>query len=69
MARWIDVSTTQHLLKLFDRNSLIKAYPLSIRHSSFSLFNDLFFNLGCEVVILLLIRLRKYQKSNLIDFF
>ena len=30
MARWIDVSTSQHQLKLFDGNRLIKAYPIGV---------------------------------------
>ena len=30
MARWIDVSTSQHQLKLFDGNRLIKAYPIAV---------------------------------------
>jgi lipoprotein-anchoring transpeptidase ErfK/SrfK len=30
MAKWIDVSTSQHQLKLFDGNRLIKAYPIAV---------------------------------------
>ena len=30
MARWIDVSTSQHQLKLFDGNRLIKTYPIAV---------------------------------------
>ena len=30
MAKWIDVSTSQHQLKLFDGNRLIKAYPIGV---------------------------------------
>ena len=30
MARWIDISTKRHQLKLFDGNSLIKAYPIAV---------------------------------------
>lgn len=30
MARWIDVSTSQHQLKLFDRNRFIKTYPIGV---------------------------------------
>lgn len=30
MARWIDVSTSQHKLKLFDRARLIKNYPIAV---------------------------------------
>ncbi|OCA85339.1 L,D-transpeptidase [Pseudobacillus wudalianchiensis] len=30
MAKWIDVSTLQHQLKLFDGNKLIKAYPIAV---------------------------------------
>ena len=30
MARWIDVSTSKHQLKLFDGNRLIKAYPIAV---------------------------------------
>lgn len=29
MARWIDVSTSKHQLKLFDGNRLIKVYPIA----------------------------------------
>ncbi|AGK53278.1 ErfK/YbiS/YcfS/YnhG family protein [Bacillus sp. 1NLA3E] len=28
--KWIDVSTSRHLLKLFDGNRLIKTYPVAI---------------------------------------
>lgn len=30
MAKWIDVSTTKHQLKLFDGNKLIKTYPIAV---------------------------------------
>ena len=30
MVKWIDVSTSQHQLKLFDGNQLIKTYPVAI---------------------------------------
>jgi lipoprotein-anchoring transpeptidase ErfK/SrfK len=30
MAKWIDISTSHHLLKLFDGNRLIKAYPIAV---------------------------------------
>ncbi|MFJ8256627.1 L,D-transpeptidase [Peribacillus asahii] len=30
MARWIDVSTSRHQLKLFDGNRLIKTYPIAV---------------------------------------
>lgn len=30
MTKWIDVSTSQHQLKLFDGNRLIKAYPIGV---------------------------------------
>ena len=30
MVRWIDVSVSQHQLKLFDGNRLIKAYPIAV---------------------------------------
>jgi lipoprotein-anchoring transpeptidase ErfK/SrfK len=30
MAKWIDVSTSQHQLKLFEGNGLIKAYPIAV---------------------------------------
>lgn len=30
MARWIDVSTSKHQLKLFDGNRLIKVYPIAV---------------------------------------
>lgn len=30
MVKWIDVSTSRHLLKLFDGNRLIKTYPVAI---------------------------------------
>ena len=30
MAKWIDVSTSRHQLKLFDGNRLIKAYPIAV---------------------------------------
>jgi len=30
MAKWIDISTSQHQLKLFDGNRLIKAYPIAV---------------------------------------
>jgi lipoprotein-anchoring transpeptidase ErfK/SrfK len=30
MVKWIDVSTSQHQLKLFDGNRLIKAYPIAV---------------------------------------
>lgn len=30
MAKWIDVSTSQHQLKLFDGNKLIKTYPIAV---------------------------------------
>jgi lipoprotein-anchoring transpeptidase ErfK/SrfK len=30
MAKWIDVYTSQHQLKLFDGNRLIKTYPIAV---------------------------------------
>ena len=30
MAKWIDISTSQHQLKLFDGTRLIKTYPLQL---------------------------------------
>jgi lipoprotein-anchoring transpeptidase ErfK/SrfK len=30
MAIWIDVSTSQHELKLFDDNNIIKTYPIAV---------------------------------------
>lgn len=30
MARWIDVSTAHHHLKLFNGNKLIKSYPIAV---------------------------------------
>jgi lipoprotein-anchoring transpeptidase ErfK/SrfK len=30
MARWIDVSTSKHQLKLFDGHRLIKTYPIAV---------------------------------------
>ncbi len=30
VARWIDISTSKHQLKLFDGNRLIKAYPIAV---------------------------------------
>ncbi|GGH83902.1 lipoprotein-anchoring transpeptidase ErfK/SrfK [Pullulanibacillus pueri] len=30
MAKWIDVSTSQHQLKLFDGNKLLKTYPIAV---------------------------------------
>ena len=30
MVKWIDVSTSQHQLKLFDGSSLIKTYPIAV---------------------------------------
>ena len=30
MAKWIDVSTFKHQLKLFDGNKLIKTYPIAV---------------------------------------
>ena len=30
MVKWIDVSTSQHQLKLFDGNKLIKTYPIAV---------------------------------------
>ncbi|MET1013054.1 MAG: L,D-transpeptidase [Paenisporosarcina sp.] len=30
MAKWIDVSTSQHKLKLFEGNRLIKTYPIAV---------------------------------------
>ena len=30
MAKWIDVSTSHHQLKLFDGNRLIKTYPIAV---------------------------------------
>ena len=30
MVKWIDVSTSQHQLKLFDGNQLIKTYPIAV---------------------------------------
>lgn len=30
MAKWIDVSTSQHQLKLFDGNRLIKVYLIAV---------------------------------------
>ncbi len=30
MAKWINISTSQHQLKLFDGNRLIKAYPIAV---------------------------------------
>lgn len=30
MAKWIDVSTSRHQLKLFDGNKLIKTYPIAV---------------------------------------
>jgi lipoprotein-anchoring transpeptidase ErfK/SrfK len=30
VARWIDVSTSQHQLKLFDGSRLIKTYPIAV---------------------------------------
>ena len=30
MAKWIDISTSKHQLKLFDGNSLIKTYPIAV---------------------------------------
>ncbi len=30
MARWIDISTSKHQLKLFDGNKLIKTYPIAV---------------------------------------
>jgi lipoprotein-anchoring transpeptidase ErfK/SrfK len=30
MSRWIDVSISTHQLKLFDRNRLIKTYPIAV---------------------------------------
>jgi lipoprotein-anchoring transpeptidase ErfK/SrfK len=30
MAKWIDVSTSQHQLKLFDGTRLIKTYPIAV---------------------------------------
>ncbi|WP_017728188.1 L,D-transpeptidase [Halalkalibacterium ligniniphilum] len=30
MAKWIDVSTSQHQLKLFDGNRHIKTYPIAV---------------------------------------
>jgi lipoprotein-anchoring transpeptidase ErfK/SrfK len=30
MVKWIDVSTSQHQLKLFDGNRLIQAYPIAV---------------------------------------
>ena len=30
MAKWIDVSTSKHQLKLFDGNRLIKTYPIAV---------------------------------------
>ncbi|MCM3569413.1 L,D-transpeptidase [Neobacillus mesonae] len=30
MARWIDVSTSKHQLKLFDRHRLLKTYPIAV---------------------------------------
>lgn len=30
MVKWIDVSTSQHRLRLFDDNKLIKSYPIAV---------------------------------------
>ena len=30
MEKWIDISTSQHQLKLFDGNRLIKTYPIAV---------------------------------------
>jgi lipoprotein-anchoring transpeptidase ErfK/SrfK len=30
MAKWIDVSTSKHQLKLFDRHRLLKTYPIAV---------------------------------------
>lgn len=30
MTKWIDVSTSQHQLKLFDGNRLLKTYPIAV---------------------------------------
>lgn len=30
MVKWIDISTSQHQLKLFNGNQLIKAYPIAV---------------------------------------
>ncbi|MDF2859520.1 MAG: ErfK/YbiS/YcfS/YnhG family protein [Neobacillus sp.] len=30
MVKWIDISTSRHLLKLFDGNRLLKTYPVAI---------------------------------------
>lgn len=30
MVKWIDVSTSQHQLKLFDGNKPVKAYPIAV---------------------------------------
>ncbi|PWA13245.1 hypothetical protein DCC39_02020 [Pueribacillus theae] len=30
MAKWIDVSTSRHQLKLFDGNKLLKKYPIAV---------------------------------------
>lgn len=30
MAKWIDISTSHHQLKLFDGNRLIKTYPIGV---------------------------------------
>ncbi len=30
MVKWIDVSVSQHRLKLFDGNRLIKTYPIAV---------------------------------------
>ena len=30
MAKWIDISTSQHQLKLFDGTRLIKTYPIAV---------------------------------------
>lgn len=30
MAKWIDISTSHHQLKLFDRHKLLKTYPIGV---------------------------------------
>ena len=30
MVKWINVSTSQHQLKLFDGNRLLKTYPIAV---------------------------------------
>lgn len=30
MARWIDISTSKHQLKLYDGNKLMKVYPIAV---------------------------------------